>query len=142
MDPRRQVRMSGHAVQHGDELTALDLIERREHRGLQLVRHGVGVAQDLTRTVGELDGVSAPVDRVPGAPHEALSLQLVDEADHGVAVHPEQVGQLLLTETVGIAQVGQDAEVRRMETQRSQLVRQLVGDMMAELGEQEHAAVG
>lgn len=106
--------MCGNAVQQCGEVVAFGLVEWFQRRRFQLVGHSFGRGQDAARPIGEVEGVRASVDRVAGALDQAADLEVIDEADHRVAMDVEQVGQLLLAAAVRVAKVGQDPEVGRV----------------------------
>lgn len=81
------------------------------------------------------------IGRMRAPPYQAPPFELVDEADHRVAVHFQQVGEFLLTAPVTARKVRQDPEMGRLDPERGEPLGEPARDMMTDLGQQEGAAI-
>lgn len=141
MNTRRQPRMRGKSAQLLDEVRPLGLVERCEDLVLDGLGLGFGFGEGPASAFGQMHRMGAPIGGMSSAAHQSAFFQFVDEPDHGVAVHVQQIGELLLTAPVDGHQVGEDSEVRGFEPQRCEPRGEQVRDVVADLGQQEDAPV-
>jgi hypothetical protein len=124
----------GEALQKRDEVRAVGLVDAGEQLSLLLVGGALGARKQLVGGGGEVNGVSTPVGGVAAAFDESAVLEVVDEADHRVAVDAQDVGELLLGLSLVSRQVYEQPEVTRPQAQGRQPVGELLRVSGAELG--------
>ncbi len=121
---------------------ALQLIDERgvgafEHRRIVVVGDFFSVFEQVTALVGEVDGVRPTVLGVAFAAGETALLEVVDQADHHVAVDVQPLGESLLGEALVGGEVGEHAELAGGDAERFQAPGELGGDMKSQLRKQE-----
>lgn len=88
-----------------------------------------------------MNGVGTSIAGMAPPLNEAAAFQLIDEADHHVAVQPHGIGQLLLGLAVAFRQLGQNAELFGVQAQRLEAFGETLGCMRPELGQQKTGVV-
>jgi hypothetical protein len=81
--------------------------------------------------------MGATIARVLPTLDEATVLEVVDEADHPVAVNPEGVGEPLLRLAVALREVNQEPEMLGLYAERRQMLCESLRAVRPELREQE-----
>lgn len=127
----------GDALQQLDQGFPILGVQEREKFGVVVVGDPPGFAEGLSTIRGEVDCVRAPVRGVAPAFREPLVLEVVDQADHRVAMDVQTLCQLLLSEAAGGREVSEHSEVTWMQAERLKALSKLRGRMKPELGEQE-----
>ena len=100
------------------------------------------VRKQLAGRSGEVDGMRPPVGRVTAAFDEASLFEVIDEADHRVAVDGKAVGKLLLGLTVRGSQMHEQAEVAGLQAQRRKALSEPLRGVGTDLGDQEPGTAG
>lgn len=137
MDIRPLAGVLGQPLEQGDQGRAVGGIHRREESSLLLIGDLVCAGEQLVSGGGEEDGMGATIARVLPTFDEAALLEVVDEADHPVAVDPEGVGEPLLRLAVAVREVNQEPEMLRLDAERRQMLRESLRAVRSELREQE-----
>jgi len=114
MDTGPKAHPLGDALQQPEELAPVGFIEHSHQFVVVLVGGALRLGEQFTGGVGEPHGVCAPIARVAAAQHEPTLLEVIDEADHRIAVDVHGISELLLGPAVGGRQMDQQAEVLRL----------------------------
>jgi len=137
VDAGVQTRMSRDPLQQTDEQALLVGAQGGDELAIVRAGHALGLLHQALRRGAEIQGVGAPVARVPPPFDQPARFELVDQAHHHVAMHTQAIGQLLLGLALGAGQLQQEPEVPGLQPQRPQLMGKALGGVAAELGEQE-----
>jgi len=125
MNPRAQIQRIGGAPEQGGEgvpfATAESLSDFRLERGDQGI--DAGDERGPGRRQAYVEG--APVALISVPPRQAGGFDLIDQADHAVAVDAERAGELLLGLSLGAREIAEDPEGPRRDPQRRDLRRSL-----------------
>jgi hypothetical protein len=141
----RQVRMhswvqsqfAGNVLEQFDECPLLMCVESPPDPIIEIGEQVCDLLDDPRPVVGQTDVEGPPIMAVPVPPHQASSLQVVDQRHHVVAVDAERVSQLLLRLGTGVSEVAQHAVGPRCDTQRRHLSGEQPSGLGADLREQE-----
>jgi hypothetical protein len=106
----------GEALQEGDEVVAVGLVDPGEQLCFLLVGGALGAGKQVVSGGGEVQGVGAPVGGVAAAFDESAVFQIIDQTHHHVAVDAHGVGELLLRLSLVLRQVHEQSEVTRPHT--------------------------
>lgn len=123
-------------------MVTVGLIEPSQQLGLLLVGGPLGQGKQLAGRSGEMHGVGTPVTGMATALDKSAIFEIVNQANHGVAVNSHRVGEPLLGLPIGRGQVAKQAEVPGVHPQRSQAFSEPRGRVGTELGDQEADPVG
>jgi len=107
-----------------------------------LVGGALGVREEVVSGGREVQGVGASIGGVATALDQSAVLEVVDEADHRVAVDAQGIGEPLLGLSLIFREVHEQPEVTWPDPQRRQAGRELVRASGAQLREQETGSVG
>lgn len=107
-----------HTSQDVEDQSVVGRVDIGEQRRLELRRHLFGTRQELESRLREMDRVGSPVRGVTPTFDEAAFLEVVDQADHDVAVHADVLGELLLGLALVAGDPDQHAEVGRTHPER------------------------
>nr|WP_028934630.1 hypothetical protein [Pseudonocardia spinosispora] len=88
--------MTGDALQHLTQMIMFGRVDPREQGSLALFGYQFGARQQLEGSSSQMNGVGAPVFRMRSPLYEFTSFEVVDQAHHDIAVHPDQLGEPLL----------------------------------------------
>ncbi len=111
--------------------------QRGQEFGVQLVHPLLGFDQEGMGGGQETQGVRPAVGGVATAFHEVAFLQVVDQADHDIAVDVERLAELLLGAAVVGLQEFQHAEVAGLDAERREEITEAIGAVEAQLAEEE-----
>lgn len=133
--------MRGRATEELDQPSALGIVERGKDFLLERLGLRRRRGQQRVSRLGQVDRVSASICRMHAPLYQTLLFELIDEADHRIAVHSQQVGEFLLTAPVAPRQMGQDPEVGRLDPERDEPLGEPVRNVMTELRQQEGTTI-
>lgn len=142
VDTRRVPGVVGESLQDGGELGTLARVEHGEDLFLVLVGDPAGAGEQLARGLGQVNGVGAAVSGMPPAFDQTALLEVVEQADHDLAVDAQRVGELLLGDPFATLEVRQEPEMVRRDAQRCQPRGERLRDVKPELGQQEVGPTG
>lgn len=118
MNSRRAPGIAGDSLQGGDERNALAGVKRGEDLILVLVGDLACAREQLSRGVGQVNGVGPSVAWMPSPFHQTPLFEVVKQADHDFAVDAQRVGELLLGTPLATLHVHEQSEVVRCDAQR------------------------
>jgi hypothetical protein len=137
MNIRPLAGVLGQSLEQGEKGRAVGGVHRREESSLLLIGDLVRAGEQLVCGRREEDGMGATIARVLPTLDEAAVLEVVDEADHPVAVDPEGVGEPLLRLAVAMREVNQEPEMLGLDAERRQTLCESLRAVRSELREQE-----
>ena len=133
VDPHRIAGVRGEPLQDDDEPGAFTGVEWGEDLVLVLVGDLAGPGEQFARRCGQVDGVGAAVAGMPATFDQIALFEVVEQADHDLAVDAQRVGELLLGVPFAAFEVHQEPEVVRCDAQRRQPRGERLRDVEAQL---------
>lgn len=106
MDTGVKPGVFGEVAQRVDEVRVVGGAEETDQLRLQGVGGLLGMGQQLAAGVGQAHRVGSTIAAVGTSLDQAPGLEIIDEADHDVAVDAQGIGELLLSAPLTLAQVG------------------------------------
>jgi EmrB/QacA subfamily drug resistance transporter len=128
-----QAGMFADALQQGEECPGLGRVQPAEQPGLEPGQQGFGFGVQLAPGGQQMHGVGAAIGWMTPAFNEATLLQVVDQADHDVAMDAQRLAHLMLAEAVLLDEQAEHAEVARVDAHRCQQVDELLLHVDAQL---------
>jgi hypothetical protein len=126
-------------LQHVDELAMLAGFQDIEDFAFELIDCGVGFVESGVGLRRQVQLVGTPIARVSFTSNQTAALEVVDQADHVVAVDSHRIGELLLAEQFSVAEFADDSVVSGVESERLKLLRAACRYVKAELRQQKRS---
>ncbi len=135
-----QAQVGGYALQQLDQRSSFGVTQDFSRHGFELIGNVVCGRDHLHSKWGQAQRIGAPVFSVGLSTGQTELLQVIDQADHDVAVDIELISQFLLRLAVQRSQTVEHRKVPRLDAQASKSLRKRTGHAMSDLGEEEHRA--
>jgi hypothetical protein len=133
-----QAQLGGYALQQLDQRSPLGVTQAFSRHGFELIGCVVCGHDHRHSAWGQAQRVSAPVLGVGLSTGQPKFFQVIDQADHHIAVDLELIGQFLLGLAVHRSQTVEHRKVPRLDAQAGKALCKRTCHAMPDLGQEEH----
>ena len=137
MYSRSQPLCLGDSPKKRDELLALQIAQHAEQRVLMLAGDLSDFPQHLPSLRRQEEGVRAPIGGMGAPLDQAASLELIDQLDELARYHGEGCGEGSLTLPFGGRDNSEKSDLRKLQPQPGDPLREHLGGVRSDLREQE-----
>ena len=104
----------GNSAKQGDQLTSRSRIKSAGQLHFELVRGLLGTGENPSPDRSESNRMSSPVRRMRLTFDKSVLFKFVNKPNHGISVHAQYVGKLLLGLTVHEGELAEHPKLARM----------------------------